>query len=143
MCVFHYYYRRGGSGVKYYEVTETDDEASSLPELNFCHEHKSPGGPLSGVALLPPETLDVAEVEVARLLKLTSSTVESCEHVAMIRWVTDCLRSLHSRCLLSSALALDEKQTPHMTCDPRNSHLFLSFLSSCYVVKQWLPFPSS
>lgn len=68
--------RRGGSGVKYYELTESDDDGCLLPEIHFCHEYKATGAPLSGVALLPPQTLDVAAVEVARVLRLTSTTVE-------------------------------------------------------------------
>lgn len=67
---------RGGSGVKYYEVNDSDENGSSLPEAHFCHEYKASGAPLSGVALLPPQSLDVAGVEVARLLRLTCSTVE-------------------------------------------------------------------
>lgn len=67
---------RGGSGVKYYELSDGNVTGSSLPEIHFCHEHKAAGDPLSGVALLPPECLDIQSVEVARLLRLTSTSVE-------------------------------------------------------------------
>lgn len=62
--------------MKYYELNDSDGNGSSLPELHFCHEYKASGAPLSGVALLPHQSLDIAGVEVARLLRLTSSTVE-------------------------------------------------------------------
>ncbi|CAM9152559.1 unnamed protein product [Ascophyllum nodosum] len=67
---------RGGSGIKYYELSEGDDKSSSLPQAHSCHEYKANGDPLSGVALLPAKSLDVANVEVARLLRLTTNTVQ-------------------------------------------------------------------
>lgn len=67
---------RGGSGVKYYELSDGDGGDTSLPSAQFCHEYKATGEPLSGIALLPPQSLDVASVEVARLLRLTSTSVE-------------------------------------------------------------------
>lgn len=65
---------RGGSGIKYYELS--DSGGTSPPSAQFCHEYKAEGDPLSGLALLPPQCLDVASVEVARLLRLTSTSVE-------------------------------------------------------------------
>lgn len=70
---------RGGMGVKYYELSEGGQSDSALPELHFCHEHKAAGEPLSGVALLPPQCLNIEGVEVARLLRLTPSSVEPGE----------------------------------------------------------------
>lgn len=70
------FYDRGGTGVKYYEITDGDRPGSSLPEVHFCHEYKATGPPLSGMALLPPQCLDVGNVEVARVLRLTPTTVE-------------------------------------------------------------------
>ncbi|CAN0013631.1 unnamed protein product [Sphacelaria rigidula] len=67
---------RGGSSMKYYELNDNDEDASSLPDLHFCHEYKASGAPLSGAALLPPQCLDVPGAEVARLMRLTSTTVE-------------------------------------------------------------------
>ncbi|CAM9229512.1 unnamed protein product [Laminaria digitata] len=67
---------RGGTGVKYYELSDGDRTGSSLPEVHFCHEYKATGPPLSGMALLPPQSLDVSNVEVARVLRLTPTTVE-------------------------------------------------------------------
>lgn len=68
--------RRGGTGVKYYELSDGDRPGSSLPEVHFCHEYKATGPPLSGMALLPPQCLDVGNVEVARVMRLTPTTVE-------------------------------------------------------------------
>lgn len=62
--------------MKYYELNDNDEDASSLPDLHFCHEYKASGAPLSGAALLPPQCLDVPGAEVARLMRLTSTTVE-------------------------------------------------------------------
>lgn len=73
---------RGGSGVKYYEVS--DGDGSSLPQMNFCHEYKASGDPLSGVALLPPQSLDVPAVEVARLLRLTPTSVEPGQNCCLM-----------------------------------------------------------
>lgn len=67
---------RGGSGIKYYEVSDGDEGGPPLPQMNFCHEYKASGDPLSGVAVLPPHSLDVPAVEVARLLRLTPTSVE-------------------------------------------------------------------
>lgn len=72
---------RGGSGIKYYELSSNGDANSggggdSLPSAHFCHEYKAAGDPLSGLAVLPPQSLDVPSVEVARLLRLTASSVE-------------------------------------------------------------------
>lgn len=72
--------------MKYYEVNDSDENGSSLPEAHFCHEYKASGAPLSGVALLPPQSLDVAGVEVARLLRLTCSTVEPGATVGINSW---------------------------------------------------------
>lgn len=62
--------------MKYYELSDGDRTGSSLPEAHFCHEYKATGPPLSGMALLPPQSLDVANVEIARVLRLTPTTVE-------------------------------------------------------------------
>eukprot|EP00752_Nemacystus_decipiens_P003781 g3481.t1 len=67
---------RGGSGIKYYELGDGDGTNGTLPSIHFCHEYKAVGDPLSGLAVLPPQSLDIARVEVARLLRLTSTTVE-------------------------------------------------------------------
>lgn len=68
---------RGGSGIKYYELGDGDaGTGTSLPSAHFCHEYKAVGDPLSGLAVLPPQSLDIARVEVARLLRLTATSVE-------------------------------------------------------------------
>lgn len=73
---------RGGSGIKYYELRSNGDAngggggGDSLPSVHFCHEYKAVGDPLSGLAVLPPQSLDIPSVEVARLLRLTASSVE-------------------------------------------------------------------
>lgn len=68
---------RGGSGIKYYELGDGDSSnGNSLPSIHFCHEYKAVGDPLSGLAVLPPQSLDIARVEVARLLRLTATSVE-------------------------------------------------------------------
>lgn len=63
--------------MKYYELSDGDHNGNSLPEVQFCHEYKAPGDPLSGVAILPPQCLDAASVEVARVLRLTPNSVGS------------------------------------------------------------------
>lgn len=67
--------------MKYYELS-SDDNGGVLPEMHFCHEYKATGNPLSGVALLPPQTLDIKSVEVARLLRLTPTSVEPGDNAA-------------------------------------------------------------
>lgn len=68
---------RGGSGIKYYELGDGDaSTGTALPSIHFCHEYKAVGDPLSGLAVLPPQSLDIARVEVARLLRLTATSVE-------------------------------------------------------------------
>lgn len=47
-----------------------------MPSAQFCHEYKAAGEPLSGLAVLPPLSLDIRSVEVARLLRLTATCVE-------------------------------------------------------------------
>lgn len=73
-----HYLCRGGSGIKYYELSGGDagNDGISLPSAHFCHEYKAVGDPLSGLAVLPPQSLDIARVEVARLLRLTATSVE-------------------------------------------------------------------
>lgn len=78
--------------MKYYELSDGNQNGSNLPDIHFCHEYKATGQPLSGVALLPPQCLDIESVEVARLLRLTTTSIEPgeavqtrlrCHHLAM------------------------------------------------------------
>ncbi|CAN0107312.1 unnamed protein product, partial [Phaeothamnion confervicola] len=67
---------RGDTGIRFFEL-----EVLSGPldmRLAYCSDHKCGAEPMWGVALLPqtPGSLDVAGVEVARMLRLTASAAE-------------------------------------------------------------------